>query len=522
MRIVGPTLVLSLLVACSAAGEASYDSYAWDSGGYEADVDADADADADTDTDADADTDTMPPETESDFFSLAPAPAPDFLLIANPDRDTVTRVTVPELGVLTTEVGSQPSTVLLASTYEMAITFNEGSEDASVIDTETLEVTQADLRPRLDSMQLSPDGAWAVAFNSLDLDDDEVDSTSSVKEASFVELATAEPVGLALGFQPRQLHFNEDGSRAVFLGDAYIALVQLDAKPLAVELVQIAEDLLEPPASEELLLNPAGSKALVRQRDASRLVLVDLDALSTSNVPTGGTPSDLDMHPDDVHAVAVCRGSHELWIYDLDSPSEPRVVDMPQEHILGAVEFGPDELTPAILYSTVSGASSFASWDLSDDSISLHPLPKPVMAVGLDPTGETALFLHDDEDVEDQDAAHDGSYGVSLVDTSSWLTNDYVLPAEPMQFAHSDDGSYGFLILDGEQALDVLDYRTLLMDEIELRSDPVHLGTLPGGTWAYVSQRHELGRLSLYEAESGTLKTMTGFELNSGIEVEER
>ncbi len=518
MKIVGPTLALSLIVACSSAGKASYDSgygYA-DSGYYEADVDADSD------TDSDSDTDTMPPETESDFFSLAPAPAPDFVMIANPERDTVTKVTVPELEVTTAPVGDRPATVQMASTYQVAITFNEGSDDVSVIPTDTLEETRAELRPALDSMQLSPDGAWAIAFNSLDLPDEEVDATQSVKEASFIDLDSAEALGLALGFQPRHLHFSESGDRAVFLGDAWVALVQLDAKPLAVELVQIADDLLEPPASEELLLNPEGSRALVRQRDASRLVLVDLDSLSTTSVPTGGTPTDLDMLPDDVHAVAVCRGSSELWIYDLEEPGAPRVVDMPEDRVLGAVEFGPDALTPAILYSTISGESAFASWDLSDDSIEMHPLPKPVLAVGLDPTGQTALFVHDEADVEDQDPAHEGSYGVSLVDTSSWLTNDYVLPAEPMQFAHSDDGGHGFLILEGEEALEVLDYTTLLMDEIPLRSRPVHLGVLPASSWAYVSQEHELGRLSLYDASTGTLKTMTGFELNSGIEVEER
>ncbi len=517
MTIVG-SLVLSLACRGAMSPKSSADS---GYGRYDSGSAWDQDGDADADTDTDSDTDTMPPETESDFFSLAPAPAPDFLLIANPDRDTVSRVTVPELEVITAPVGSEPQAVQLSSTYDVAITFNEGSDDASVLPTDTLEEIRVDLRPALDAMQLSPDGTWAIAFNSLDADDGEVGSTQSVKEASFVHLASATSTGLALGFQPRQLHFSDDGARAVFLGDAWLALVQLDVEPLDIQLVQIADDLLDPPDSEELLLNPAGTRALIRQRDNSRLVLVDLDALSTSTLPTGGTPSDLDMHPDGVHAVAVARGSSELWIYDLESPQAPRVVDMPEDETLGAVTFGPDEATPALLYSTVSGQSRFASWDLSDDSITVHPLPKPVVAVGLDPTGQTALFVHDDLDADDMDVAYDGKHGVTLVNTRTWLTNDYVLPAEPTQFAHSDDGAHGFLIMDREERLEVLDYGTLLMDDVELRSEPVHLGTLPGTSWAYVSQEHELGRLSLYDAATGTLKTMTGFELNAGIEIEE-
>jgi hypothetical protein len=41
---------------------------------------------------------------------------------------------------------------------------------------------------------------------------------------------------------------------------------------------------------------------------------------------------------------------------------------------------------------------------------------------------------------------------------------------------------------------------------------------LPGSTIAWVSQDHSLGRISFYDAPTGSMDTITGFELNSGIE----
>ena len=67
----------------------------------------------------------------------------------------------------------------------------------------------------------------------------------------------------------------------------------------------------------------------------------------------------------------------------------------------------------------------------------------------------------------------------------------------------------------------MLNYGSLLYDEIQLKSDPVHVGVLPESRLAYINQEHELGRLSFYDPDAGELQTLTGFELNSAIEHED-
>ena len=85
-------------------------------------------------------------------------------------------------------------------------------------------------------------------------------------------------------------------------------------------------------------------------------------------------------------------------------------------------------------------------------------------------------------------------------------------------FALNVAPGFGYFIMEGSPYLEVLLYDALLYDEIKLKSDPVHVGVLPESTYAYVNQEHDLGRLSFYEPDEGVVKTITGFELNSGIE----
>jgi hypothetical protein len=80
---------------------------------------------------------------------------------------------------------------------------------------------------------------------------------------------------------------------------------------------------------------------------------------------------------------------------------------------------------------------------------------------------------------------------------------------------------YGFYLLDGLDYLEVLDFETMLPEEIALKSPPLFVGTLPETDIAFASQEETLGRISFYAADQGTLDTITGFELNSQVDHEE-
>jgi hypothetical protein len=173
-----------------------------------------------------------------------------------------------------------------------------------------------------------------------------------------------------------------------------------------------------------------------------------------------------------------------------------------------------------VLYSTASGHAVYALWDRADDSITLRELVKPPKSVGINPTGSAALIVHSTENGTDVDpsSAFYSEPALSMVDLESLFSSALLLPSEATSFAHSANGETGFFIMDGEPYLEILDYTTLIHDEVVLKSLPVFLGALPETNIAFASQEHRLGRISFYDSDEDELKTITGFELNADIE----
>lgn len=513
-----PLGVVALALSTISCSELSFASK--DEAGGDAAYDY-GDSDADTDSDSDADSDGYDPEDENDFLKLKPATTNVYVFVANPDRNTVTRVKVPELEVITTTVGISPTVVQTTSDYSKAVTFNAGSDNVSIIDAETLEVTNVDVRDDFNQMKMSPDGVWVACYHDSAIDDEYADDggAQSFNEVSFVNTVSREHFPMVVGFNPRDVQFTEDGGLAVVVSDAYLALIDLTQNELTPDRIAISDDLIDPPEAEEVLLDPAGAYAIVRQFGTDSLLLVDLVTQDVEEILTGNTPTDLDVTPDGTQAVAVARGSNELWIYDLASPTDAaQVVDLPEGYLFGSVLMSPDS-TKGLLYSTASGEAIYASWDRATDDVQVYGLVKPVGSVGVSPTGGTALIFHpkDNGDI-DSESEYYNHYALTMIDLGDFFANPIRLPGEPTGYANTDSGAYGYFIMDGQSYLEVLDYNTLLYEEITLKSQPAYVGVLPESETAYASQEHDLGRISFYDAETGTLQTITGFELNNGIE----
>lgn len=514
--------LLPLMLACNEF-EVAKDGYATRDTGAYAGEDGDWSGDGGEGGGGDGG-DDWEPEQEDDFLSLRPAPTDAYVFVANPARDTVTRISVPSLAVITAGVGDEPHVVATTDDYEKAVIFNRGSDDVSIIDADTLETRHIGVRENFNAMEMSPDGEWVACWYDADtadaIDRAAAGGAQSFNEVSFVRLSDGAHFPMVVGFNPRGIRYTDDGSIGVVVSDAYLAVVDLTVEVPAPDRLQIAEDLIDPPLAEEVLITPNGDFALVRQFGADELVVVDLLALEVSRVETGTNPTDLDATPDGLRAVAVARGSGELWVYDLADPfALPDIVPLPPTEVFGSVLMSPDG-TKGLLFSTATGVSRYGSWDVSTGEIDVHSLVKPVDRMGVSPTGNTALVFHDENDNDDvdEDSPFYREHGLTLVDLDDFFANPLRLPAEPTVYDTTSDGDLGFFIMEGMPYLEVIDFNTLLYNEVELKSVPVHIGVLPDTRTVFASQEHELGRLSFLDPDSGELQTITGFELNSGIE----
>ena len=483
-------------------------------------------------------------EAEGDFLSLRPATTNTYVFVANPDRNTVTRISVPSLEVMTVEVGVEPSLVETSADYTRAVTFNKGSNDISIIDAETLDVTEVTIRDNLNQMRMSPDGNWVICYHDVGAENGGSVNGGAVtfNAISIINLQTQEHFEAIVGSYPHDVQFTEDSSLAVVISDDYMASIDLTTASIAPKRIAIADDLINPPRAEEVLLDPNGKYALIRQYAVSDLVLVDLEATEdqVSSVPCGDNPTDMDVSEDGSQVYVVARGASpavdcgelleedptacdqqgELWTYDVSDIDDiiTDSISFPTGEIFGQLQLSPDDES-GLFYSTQSGQSRMGVWDRSSDEIIVKGLVKPVSKVGLSPTGETSVVFHSKSNGDTPNTSQFyGSHALSLIDMNDLFSTAYKLVAEPTSFTSTPDGDIGFFIMEGQPYLEMLNYRTLVPSEVRLPSVPVHLGSLPDTNIAFVSQEHNLGRISFFDTDEGDLQTITGFELNSAID----
>ena len=462
-------------------------------------------------------------ETEETAPLLLPATTNAYVFVANPDRNTVTRIEVSTLNVLTADVGVNPILVETSSDYRVAVTFNEGSDSLSVIDAETLAVQDIEIRNNLNMMQMSPDGNWVVCYHDLNGENGGVGQGGAISynAISIVNLDTLEHVEAMAGAFPKDVQFSADSTMAVVISDDYLSVIDFTQNPPSLRRIAIAEDLVNPPLAEEVLLDPMGRYAIVRQYGVDELVLVDLQGTSdvVSMLEVGANPTDMDVSPDGSQAMVVARVAKELWIYDLQDPTlAPMVLALPESDVFGSLLLS-ENGSHGVLYSTASGQSRIGVWDRATQEVTVRGTIKPVSAVDMSPDSQTTILFHPRENGDiDSSSYFYNRYGVSLMDMDDLFTSSYQLSAEPDAFASTPDGRYGLFTMKDRPYIEILDYATFVPDEIQLPSIPLHLGALPDTNTIFISQEHDLGRISFFTPEEDILQTITGFELNAVVE----
>lgn len=475
------------------------------------------------------DADFGEPEQEGSFFKLRPAQTDVFVFVANPERDTVTRINVLTREVDTTDVGSRPGGVVITQDYSTAIVLNKGDDSITIIDAGTLEQDVVAVRDNMNSLRLSPDGAWVALWhdpNAVEEDDPVSQGATSYNEVSLVEVATGVHTPVVVGFNPKDIQFTPTSREAVVVADATMAVLDLTTPDLDLELVEVS-DPLAPPSAEEVVLAPDGSYAFVRQFGSDALTVVDLVSKDVYEIPVGLNPTDLDLTPDGEKAVVVSRGAAEISLFDLADPfASPEILAIPNATPFGSVEIDATGTT-GVLYTTAGGLGRYGTWDLASSAIDLKPLPKPIQSVAVTPEGGSLLIVHSPDDNADGTTPdfYQGLNALSMIDLNDFRANTLTLTAEPAGFANASNGAYGYVILEDRSVVEVLDYSSLIFEEIELRSPAVHIGVLPDldeadgdEPPAWISQEHPLGRISFFDADDSSLSTITGFELNSQIE----
>jgi len=496
-------VVCGVLASCSMARKYDGDTDEWGDSGW---LGADAPAD-------EGDDDAWDDDPEADRVLLSPPAAlPHAIFVANPERNTLTRIEVADQDIRTVQVGSRPEHVWTSAGLGAAITLNMGSDTVSVVDGLSLAVAEVPVRPNLNTMRLSPDGYHAVVWHDPTQEGSGSSGVQAFNEITVVDLASHSQASMSVGFNPRSVVFTSDGY-AVVVADGWLAFVDLDQASDGPELLPLADDPASAPPAREVVVSADGQRLLVRQVGVDEVLRIDRGTGDIEHLPLPAPATDMEAIPGDAAALLIPEEQavvfRDLWS---TPPRSPLTWD--DDHGFQAMEASDEGL---LLHT--STRSRYGWLDLDSGELSVRSLVKSSTRVALVDGARLALFEHPPTDVEDVDptSPFSGRHAITLARVDDGWSNPIRLDAALNDVVDSGMG-YGYFTVEGVGVLAALDYATLLATSYSLASVPETLGVIPESTRAYASLEHPLGRLTFFDAATGQMQTITGFELNGAID----
>lgn len=471
----------------------------------------------------------VPPEMEYEYG--APASGARYVYVALSDQDSVARIDSETLDILTVDVGDRPETLVTAPGQDVALVLNEGSSTVSILRTEAgvNETVTLPTPPHFNRLAMGPLGLHAVAY--FELEAATTQGIGSFQDVTIIDLTPGSEsvVNVSVGFRPRQVHFAPDESAAYVITEDGVSILDLQGTVgFFAPTVAMTDNPLVDGDPDEVVVTPDGQYALARWASMSGVRAVDLTTGDITDTALSGPPTDLDLTPDGATLLAVIRSRSELAL--LDMPADIGDASAVQTLDCTGLSVGSAQITDdgdqALLFTNASNVKSITLVDLITHEKRTAILRKGIRWVALAPDGTSALVLHnkvpgDPLPTDDFQTQLDKRYGFSLVDLESLFVKLQITEADPGAFAFSPDGLLVYLIVadpaTGLREVARLDLGSFIVDSLTVGSHPVEIGAVGGTDKIYVSQEHNLGRISFIDVPTHQLHTVTGFQLNSQV-----
>ncbi len=486
-------------------------------------------------------------EIESELS--APTHSERFVYVAMSELDALAKIDGTTLSVESIPVGDQPEVLEAIPGSDGVVVLDRNNGTASIVravnggdDTRVVPVL-----PNMNRISVDPTGSYALAW--FDLRQETLDSgglsgvgaIGSFQDVTVIRLRqdSERSVDLSVGFRPRDVQFNDDGSRAYVVTDDGISIIDManaiEAGPSIVAPVDISGGSSADPLDMEVNIVASGEFAVVREVANPEIRVVGLTAgqLGVSRgLVLPGEPSDLDLATNGLAAYAVIKDTSELVVIDL-AGGLPDASDVTRID-LGGETVGSMVLSPlgdqAILFTNASSVERLTVVDLSPaPAVRSFSLQKSIRSLGYDPTATSLIVTHAKSfgDAQENGISFeefiDRSYGYSIVDIATGFDKLQITEADPGAFRFSTTTPRAYVLVDGGDGpgavaqTHIIELDTGVVRLQNMSSPPETVGVLPQAGMAFVNQRHPLGRVSFIDVASDAMRTVTGFDLNSRI-----
>lgn len=502
--------------------------------------------------------DDFEPE-EEEFLVQQVASTESYVFVPNQaaHSETVAIIDGREFTVHPVRVGLEPSHVVAADVEDqgpVAFVLSGAEPTVAVIradqgqGAERADVQMLPVPHEVNELAISPDGRHVLAFINPDKPIDDSASAASLQSMAMIRLGDEpgqdEVYELSVTRFIDDIGFTEDGDQAFIVGEDGINLIELsqikaDAFISHIDL-EVTGDLF-PPQDREAVFSSDATTMVLRTSQFEGIGIFALDAddaqvTAKRLVDLEGVPTDVDVVEYDdgiLEAVATIRGQEQVVLIDVDEALEAddeddafvRVVDTP------GIDAGIGRLTPdqsaMVLYSTLPSIPVVGLLDLETETVEAFELRNQIRSLAISSDGRTAVVVHRRQDdimpSNDPEEEFRRSEGVTLWDLDSGYRRPIGLRAHPKEIAMVDDTAgmpllYAMLVDDdgADQGLKRINLNSFATDFAWLPRRPTQLGAV--GDQIFVSQMEATGRITFFDVDTQQQRTVSGYELNAGIE----
>lgn len=494
------------------------------------------------------------PEAELEENFRSPVVSGPYLWSANPESNRVARIDARNFEVQVVDSGHAPtflaplpeggesSGALVLNTLGNDASFFRDADGMGGAGAGAIRESRFDVHDGASAWAVGKTGAVALAWSRFE--EDLRGPLDGYQDLTVVFLGTGAPdvTRLSVGFRPTDVVINDQETRAYVVSDPGISVVNLsEGAP------RVMRELFLPDGGDgrarDVSFSPDGALALVRLSERAEILIIETESDRRVTVSLPEEVTDLDLSGDGRLAVAVMRGQLAPGMPvpspgsgqggqggDAGKPSSsashiallpvPEIFEQPSqyqllftEELVGSTVVAHDA-SVALFFTSAVANSHLTMLDIETESFRTVDLQAPTQAAFISDDGRYAAA------VMTPPAGSGRSGAFALVPVFDELPLRIEGTSTVPRFISLKEDRV-FVTTWGSSSAPAASFLgrfpELLVDRVELPSEPLASGLLLEARQAFVAQAHSEGRVTFVDLDDSSPTTVTGFELASKV-----
>lgn len=503
------------------------------------------------DTGTSRDSGYVEPEKPNPYAAVPPITSQKYLYILNPSNNSIAVIEPETLKVFSVQIDFSPKNLLVIPNTDYAIILAENASRLAMlsINGETAQTISFSLGQQYNDISVSPDGKYIIAyFSELLRKNNEI-----YPGEGRINLINTEDISSLINDPNKKIYKEIDVGKRIT--NIFYSTERNTAYIVCKERIYILrfDDPFNEKGENEYIdidtdfTTDVSKRIAYSVQNADYIVFKYITGQSIFVVSTKddlykkmnfeGAITDIKFTKAMDKIIVSFRDIGKVKIIPLPDgildESKIRDIDL-GEFMAGSVEICEnDKYKKAILYTNVYYREEIAILDLNDYTYEKmghkEELDKAINFIICAPDGNNAVMIHkkgiDPAETDQTEININNQEGFSVFGILKKKINTQLLTTtQPKSVTFLDDSSYAMVTSTNSS---INDFRAYMIDLskpiindtfIQFYSDIIFTGSIPQKNIFYVLQKHPVGRISFIFMPSMTMKTITGFELNSLIE----